>query len=161
MAKTRFDYSLVGLAKKDGVTTFDGKGIETLNTDANNFLANYGLFVVLTRTLAGHEKDSINEKKDHIRKEWNWLVAGCPKRTKNTAASKVKTMQEQYDADAETLAGLETALSVMKDKTGKETLAGLIGKIKTTMANNLNEITKLRATLSDKEAEESDEDEKE
>lgn len=96
MAKVRFDYSLVGLAKKDGVTTFNGAPVESLPESAKTFLVNYGGFVALTRTLAGHEKDTAAEKKAHIQKEWDWLAAGCPKRERAIKSAYERAM-EQYE----------------------------------------------------------------
>lgn len=85
MAKERFDYSLVGLVKKDDVTTFDGKRADELNVDAKMFLINYGAFVAMSRTLAGHEKDTIAEKRELVEDYWNWLEAGCPKRERKVS----------------------------------------------------------------------------
>lgn len=96
MAKVRFDYSLVGLSKKDGVTTFNGTPVESLPESAKIFLVNYGGFVALTRTLAGHEKDTVAEKKAHIQKEWDWLAAGCPKRERAIKSAYERAM-EQYE----------------------------------------------------------------
>jgi len=64
MAKERFDYAQIGLAKVEDVTTFDGKKADDLNAYAKSFLVNYGAFVAMSRTLAGHEKDTIAEKRE-------------------------------------------------------------------------------------------------
>lgn len=85
MDKKRFDYSQVGLAKVDDVTTFDGKRAEELNLDARMFLINYGAFVAMSRTLAGHEKDTIAEKRALVKDYWDWLDAGCPKRERKVS----------------------------------------------------------------------------
>lgn len=88
--KKRFDYSLVGLVKTDHVTLFNKEGVVNLDAKAQSVCANYGLFVMLTRTLAGHENDTIQEKKDLMTKTWDWLKEGCPKRE--------KVMVSAYDA---------------------------------------------------------------
>jgi len=84
MAKVRFDYALVGLAKVDGVVTFDGVEIVS-QLDGMGYhkamkaAANYGVFVKATRALAGHESDTIAEKKELIKEVIDWYMADCPK----------------------------------------------------------------------------------
>jgi hypothetical protein len=129
--KKRFDYSLVGLVKADHVTTFEtapaytdakGKaipaiicGIDDLDTNAQKVLANYGLFVMLTRTLAGHEADTNTEKKELMTKTWDWLKESCPKREKvmisayEAACNKVNASTASAKEKASTLAVLKTA----------------------------------------------------
>lgn len=84
MAKVRFNYSKVGLVKENNVVKFNNKGINTLPEPSRDWLANYGLFVALTRTLAGHEKDTDIEKQILIQKEWDWLAQGMPPKTRAT-----------------------------------------------------------------------------
>ena len=79
VSKTNEKYSVFGLEKKDGVTSFSGLGIEDLPEASRRWLANYGLFVAMTRTWAGHEKDTAGEKQDLLTREWEWLMDGCPK----------------------------------------------------------------------------------
>ena len=85
--KKRYDYSLIGLAKEKGLTTFDNKGVGTLPKESVNHLANYGLFVLLSRTLAGHEKDSDIDKKALVQNAWDWLAEGMPAKAKAGRAS--------------------------------------------------------------------------
>jgi len=90
--KKRFDYSTLKLNKVEGVTKFDGKGIDALPAETRTFLANYGLFVNMTRELAGHEKDTIAEKQAILNDQWAWLEAGCPKRERKTIDVKARTI---------------------------------------------------------------------
>ncbi len=115
MSKERFDYSLVGLVKKDDVTTFDGKRADELNVDAKAFLINYGAFVAMSRTLAGHEKDTIAEKRELVADYWNWLEAGCPKRERKvtdaftTACNKIMTSEGNEKDKLAAIKALENA----------------------------------------------------
>jgi hypothetical protein len=142
--KTRFDYSLVGLAKVDGVTKFNGMTIhEVIATNADkvkaaenkkaatDFLMNYGLFVVLTRTLAGHEKDSISEKKSLIQKEWDWLKSGCPKREHATMSAEEKA-QAQYDATVKMIRDASATGTATEKKMAEAIIAKIPKPVKIT-----------------------------
>ncbi len=115
MSKERFDYSLVGLVKKDDVTTFDGKRADELNVDAKMFLINYGAFVAMSRTLAGHEKDTIEEKRALVKDYWDWLNAGCPKRERKvsdaftTACNKIMASEGKEKDKLAAIKALENA----------------------------------------------------
>ena len=115
MAKERFDYSLIGLVKKDDVTTFDGKRADELNVDAKMFLINYGAFVAMSRTLAGHEKDTIEEKRALVKDYWDWLDAGCPKRERKvsdaftTACNKIMASEGKEKDKLAAIKALENA----------------------------------------------------
>jgi len=115
MAKERFDYTQIGLAKVEDVTTFDGKRADELNLDARMFLINYGAFVAMSRTLAGHEKDTIAEKRALVEDYWNWLEAGCPKRERKvsdaftTACNKIMTSEGNEKDKLAAIKALENA----------------------------------------------------
>jgi hypothetical protein len=115
MSKERFDYSLVGLVKKDDVTTFDGKRADELNVDAKMFLINYGAFVAMSRTLAGHEKDTIEEKRALVKDYWDWLDTGCPKRERKvsdaftTACNKIMASEGKEKDKLAAIKALENA----------------------------------------------------
>ncbi|OQB06825.1 MAG: hypothetical protein BWY21_01883 [Parcubacteria group bacterium ADurb.Bin216] len=115
MAKERFDYTQIGLAKVEDVTTFDGKRADELNLDAKAFLINYGAFVAMSRTLAGHEKDTIAEKRALVEDYWNWLEAGCPKRERKvsdaftTACNKIMTSEGNEKDKLAAIKALENA----------------------------------------------------
>ncbi len=122
MAKERFDYSLIGLVKKDDVTTFDGKRADDLPEVARTFLANYGMFVALSRTLAGHEKDTIEEKRALVEDYWNWLEAGCPKRERKasdaftTACNKIMASDGKEKDKLAAIKALENAFGKVYSK---------------------------------------------
>lgn len=115
MAKVRFDYSKIGLVKKDDVVTMQGKGINILPQESREWLTNYGLFVALTRTLAGHEKDSLVEKQELIQKEWDWLAQGMPTKTRTKVDAFTSACQKVIDSGADemtikiTISALESA----------------------------------------------------
>ena len=117
MAKTKFDYTTIGLVKADGVVSFDGKGIDSLPATAKEHLLNYGLFVKLTRALAGHENDTIAEKKALVAETWDWLMADCPKitRTKTDAVTATAKLAANTDKlSAKEKAALQALLEKMK-----------------------------------------------
>ncbi len=113
--KKRFDYSLVNLSKKEDITLFDGNGIDDLPEVARTFLANYGMFVALSRTLAGHEKDTIEEKRALVKDYWDWLNAGCPKRERKvsdaftTACNKIMASEGKEKDKLAAIKALENA----------------------------------------------------
>ena len=115
MAKKKFDYSLVGLVKKDDVTTFDDERVDELNVTAKAFLVNYGAFVAMSRTLAGHEKDTIEEKRALVKDYWDWLDAGCPKRERKvsdaftTACNKIMASEGKEKDKLAAIKALENA----------------------------------------------------
>ena len=115
MAKERFDYAQIGLVKKDDVTTFDGKRADELNVTAKAFLINYGAFVAMSRTLAGHEKDTIEEKRALVKDYWDWLNAGCPKRERKvsdaftTACNKIMASEGKEKDKLAAIKALENA----------------------------------------------------
>jgi len=149
--KVRFDYTTIGLVKADGIVTFDGKGINDI-ADCKDYLANYGLFVVLTRSLAGHEKDTLAEKKAIVKDNFQWFLAGMPKREKGaeTLGMKIERVGNILKEANNTLASLETALKLMKDKTGKETLENVISKLKAEIILHETENTRLGKLLLEK-----------
>ena len=104
--KKRFDYSRIGLAKVDGTTTFWGKGVNDLTEETVKYLANYGLFVVLTRTLAGNEKKSDHEKTEIVNREMKWLLDGMPKRERKTESPEDKAARIK----AETIKAMRAAV---------------------------------------------------
>ena len=103
---TRFDYTKIGLVKKDHVTTFDGNGIDKFTEDVVKGLANEGYFTKLTRALAGHEKDTDDEKKAILQAMYNQLVSG--KLVSGKRGFTKKTPEQILDGIAET-AGLTPA----------------------------------------------------
>ncbi|MFZ3129589.1 MAG: hypothetical protein WA125_00415 [Desulfosporosinus sp.] len=112
--KTRFDYSLINLIKKDDVTTFNGMGITNLTQPCRDYLANYGLFVVLTRTLAGHESDSIAEKKALVADAFKWFTDEMPKREKKTLTAEEKAAKAKEAAIATMRAAVEKGTAAEK-----------------------------------------------
>jgi len=93
--KKRYDYSKIGLVKKDGNVFFDGERILLgLKEGAQTVAAEYGIFVMATRVLAGHEKDTDAEKRELVKGVIDWLKADCPKRTK---AGRVSIKQATID----------------------------------------------------------------
>lgn len=122
MSKERFDYTQIGLAKVEDVTTFDGKRADELNIDAKAFLINYGAFVAMSRTLAGHEKDTITEKRALVEDYWNWLEAGCPKRERKvtdaftTACNKIMASEGNEKDKLAAIKALENAFGKVYSK---------------------------------------------
>ena len=122
MAKERFDYAQIGLAKVEDVTTFDGKKADDLNAYAKSFLVNYGAFVAMSRTLAGHEKDTIAEKRELVEDYWNWLEAGCPKRERKvtdaftTACNKIMASAGKEKDKLAAIKALEIAFGKVYSK---------------------------------------------
>jgi hypothetical protein len=124
MAKARFDYASIGLTKLEGVTLFNGEGITAMNEDIKAKLADYGLFVKLTRALAGHEKDSNEEKKAILTEMFNMLKDGkmtTGKRTRTTADPFKVACDKVWLSDAaekirrSTIKGLENAFNKTYD----------------------------------------------
>ena len=72
----RYDYSKIGLSKKDGITIFNGNGIGNFTDDVKEGLANEGYFTKLTRALAGHEKETDVEKKAIVQETYEMLANG-------------------------------------------------------------------------------------
>jgi len=125
MAKVRFDYSLVGLEKKEGIVTFDNvKVVEKLTPHALSIAANYGLFVAATRSLAGHEKDSVAEKKELIKGVIDWYLDDCPQRTKS--ATGIASTQSKVDAIMADISGLTAIMDMSKDKAAKAAIQKMI-----------------------------------
>lgn len=100
MSKERFDYTQLKLAKIEGIVSFNGNKVDDLPATSLKFLANYGAFVNMTRELAGHEKDTLDEKQTILDAQWAWLEAGCPKRTRISIDPKAKAIQVMRDAVA-------------------------------------------------------------
>mgnify|MGYP001381281440 CR=1 FL=1 len=96
--KKRYDYTKLALLKVDGIVTFEGKGIDTIPS-CKDYLANYGLFVIMTRSLAGHEKDTDAEKKAILVDTFAWFTEGMPKRAKagrvNVKQATINLLKEQ------------------------------------------------------------------
>ena len=117
--KERFDYSTIGLVKKEDKVTFNEEGIDVLTSEVKDWLANYGTFVYLTRLLAGHEKDTLAEKKAIVQEGWNWLVDGMPARTRARVDGKTAAVNE-----------LLKQLEVATDTTTNAILQGVIDKMR-------------------------------
>jgi hypothetical protein len=92
--KKRFDYTTLGLIKKDDITTFNEQGINDI-PECRDYLANYGLFVIMTRSLAGHEKDSLVEKKAILTETFKWFTDKMPKRVKKVETPEEKAAREK------------------------------------------------------------------
>jgi hypothetical protein len=105
--KKRFDYSKIGLIKKDDITTYDGKGLEQFSVASILRLANYGLFTILTRSLAGHEKETNEEKKEILTETFDGLVNETGRKR-----GKVAETPEEKDAriKAETIARIRESV---------------------------------------------------
>ena len=100
MAKERYDYSKIGLKKENGNVFFDGVRIlPELKEGAQTVAAEYGIFVMATRVLAGHEKDTDAEKRELVKGVIDWLLADCPKRAKagrvNVKQATINMLKEQ------------------------------------------------------------------
>jgi hypothetical protein len=94
---SRYDYSKIALVKKDGITKFDDNGIDNFTSDVVNGLANYGFFVMLTRSLAGHEKETDIEKKAIVKAVYEMLLSGKMRTGKKigmTAEEKAKLAKD-------------------------------------------------------------------
>ncbi len=75
----RFDYeNRLGLSKSKGITLLWGCGINFFPKTVVTWLANYGLFVYLTRSLAGKESYTDREKLAIINEKFQWLAKGMP-----------------------------------------------------------------------------------
>lgn len=126
--KVRFDYSKVGLSKEDfkdtngkvlrsDKVTFDGYNVEDLPYVSQTWCADYGLFVALTRTLAGNEKASLKEKHDLIQEKWDWLMNGMPAITRTKVDAFTSACQKVMNSGADeltinnTIAALELAFN--------------------------------------------------
>lgn len=91
-------YVEMGLNKIDNVVTFEGKGIDDLPKDSARFLANYGLFVHMTRALAGKESYSVPEKIKILKDDFSWLEEGMPKRHTTSGVALIKAALENAEA---------------------------------------------------------------
>jgi hypothetical protein len=93
----RYNYNLIGLSKVDGITLFEGKGVNELTAEVNVGLANEGLFTKLTRALAGHEKASDADKKAIVQAGWDVLFSGklrSGKKAGQTAEQKAEAAKQ-------------------------------------------------------------------
>ena len=100
----RFDYEgRLGLAKVKGETFLWGCGISFFSKTVVAWLANYGLFVYLTRSLAGKENYTDREKLTIVNDKFQWLAKGMPhEATEKVTVSKVEESLEGADfTDAE------------------------------------------------------------
>jgi hypothetical protein len=104
----RYDYNKIGLAKTEGTTKFDGMGINDLGNAAIQWIANYGLFVFLTRSLAGHEKMSDADKKDIVAESFQWLLDGMPARERSKADAFTSACMKVWESDAKKADKLST-----------------------------------------------------
>jgi hypothetical protein len=150
--KTNEKYGTFGLTKEDGVTTFESKGIDDLPAVAQVWLANYGLFVCMTRTWAGHEKATNDEKKELFVAMFKWLEDGCPKRKQGIKSAEEKA-QDTFDA---------TAASIRKatehgTPAEKKMAESIIATMQKDLDIKLKEIAKAKAEKA--KAEDEDEDE--
>jgi hypothetical protein len=83
--KVNEKYGVYGLTKEEDVTMFEGFGIDDYPSTARDFLANYGMFALFTRSHAAPKDAPLTEKekKDRFNEMHQWLSDGCPKRTKS------------------------------------------------------------------------------
>ena len=72
----RYDYSKIGLTKINGITLFNEKGIDLFTVEVQIGLANDGFFTKMTRYLAGHEKETDDEKKRLLQEVYDVLASG-------------------------------------------------------------------------------------
>lgn len=95
----RFDYEgRLGLSKSKGTTLLWGCGLSFFSKAVIEWLANYGLFVYLTRSLAGKESYSDREKLAIINDKFQWLAKGMPhETTEKVTISKVEESLEGED----------------------------------------------------------------
>ena len=114
----RYDYNKIGQAKTEGTTKFDGMGINDIPATATEWIANYGLFVFLTRSLAGHEKMSDNDKKNIVAESFQWLLDGMPARERSKADAFTSACMKVWESDSKKADKLSTikTLEVAFDK---------------------------------------------
>lgn len=104
----RYDYNKIGLAKVNGITIFCGKGIKDFADAVVQWIANYGLFVFLTRSLAGHEKMSDNDKRDIVAESFQWLLDGMPARERSKADAFTSACMKVWESDSKKADKLST-----------------------------------------------------
>lgn len=116
--KKRFDYGQIGLVKKNDEVLYEGISVDDLPTNSKSWLSHYGAFVFLTRSLAGHEKDSLADKKAIVAEQFQWLVDGMPEKTRKNAVKvdafvdacrKVMASDAPASTKAKTIEALEAA----------------------------------------------------
>jgi hypothetical protein len=105
--KKRYDYGKIGLTKIDDVTTFKGKGLESFAVSGILKLANYGLFAIMTRALAGHEKETDKEKEEILIETFNNLVNGISRKKGKPAET---AEQKEARVKAETIARIRESV---------------------------------------------------
>lgn len=120
-SKINVKYGKHGLKKVDDITTFNGKGVETLPSKSQTWLANYGLFVFISR-LTANEK---NETKwsNLFSETFKWLedeMPNVPSKSRKLTETE-KTLIEK-EMTVKTLQGMTT-------KENAKTMNPLIDKI--------------------------------
>jgi poly(A) polymerase Pap1 len=106
-------YGTAGLLKVDDITTVNGEGINDLPSASKDYLANYGLFVLISR-LTANEKDT-KKWPDLFADKWVWLMEGMPKVDRaradafTTACRKVLESGADEKTITSTIKALETA----------------------------------------------------
>lgn len=113
-------YGTAGLLKVDDITTVNGEGIDDLPEASLKYLANYGLFVLISR-LTANEKDS-SKWADLFADKWVWLMEGMPKvdRTRADAFTTACRKVLESGADAKTITSTIKALETAFGKTYAE-----------------------------------------
>lgn len=90
------DYSRLGLVKIEDVVLYHGRGIDQLPDNTITWLANYGLFVAMTRALATKADAPYDDfEKDVIFQHyWKWLADGMPKsKRKHSPSVAISTIE--------------------------------------------------------------------
>jgi hypothetical protein len=109
-------YGTAGLLKVDDITTVNGEGINDLPSESKDYLANYGLFVLISR-LTANEKDT-KKWPDLFADKWVWLMEGMPKvdRTRADAFTTACRKVLSSDADKATMKSTIKALEAAFDR---------------------------------------------
>jgi hypothetical protein len=113
-------YGSAGLLKVGEITTVNGEGIDDLPSESRKYLANYGLFVLISR-LTANEKDT-KKWPDLFADKWVWLMEGMPKvdRTRLDAFTSACKKVMESDADEKLKKQTISALEVAFGKTYEE-----------------------------------------
>jgi hypothetical protein len=123
--KKRFDYSVLGLVKKNHVTTFNGIGIDAFTREVRDGLANEGYFTKLTRSLAGKEKFTNTEKISELKDTFDMLKSGkLVMGTKSTMTPEEKAARQKEI----TIAAMRAAVA-NGTPSEKKVIEGIIAKM--------------------------------
>jgi poly(A) polymerase Pap1 len=124
MSEVNKKYGAFGLLKIDDITTVNGEGINNLPVESKDYLANYGLFVLISR-LTANEKDT-SKWADLFADKWVWLMDSMPKVDRTRADAFTSACKKVMESDAtdklkaQTISALEVAFGKKYEAEDKE-----------------------------------------